>query len=224
MIHVLHQRHGQRGVALLVPATRCLAYGVLASTPAAFPVVVVAFTIAGFANGLEDASWNAAVGTLAPANELLGVLHAAYGVGGALGPLAATALVTRAGARWSAFSYVMAAASALEMVVAPLAFWRADGPAFRAANPAPPPAPAGAATRRRGTASLILRSRIVWICSVFLLIYVGTEVSLGGWTVTFMVSCCRHPPIAHPGASIERLRRSPLADARAEYALVRCRH
>lgn len=30
-------------------------------------------------------------------------------------------------------------------------------------------------------------SRVTWLCSIFLLGYVGVEVALGGWIVTFMI-------------------------------------
>jgi fucose permease len=32
-----------------------------------------------------------------------------------------------------------------------------------------------------------LKSRVTWVSSVFLLCYVGVEVALGGWIVTFMI-------------------------------------
>lgn len=32
-----------------------------------------------------------------------------------------------------------------------------------------------------------MSSRVSWICSLFLLGYVGAEVALGGWIVTFMI-------------------------------------
>ncbi|RDW68638.1 hypothetical protein BP5796_09295 [Coleophoma crateriformis] len=35
---------------------------------------------------------------------------------------------------------------------------------------------------------MALKNKITWICSIFLLIYMGIEVSLGGWTVTFMLN------------------------------------
>ena len=46
-------------------------------------------------NGIEDSAWNAWVGNMHRANELLGFLHGAYGLGATIGPLVATAMVTR---------------------------------------------------------------------------------------------------------------------------------
>lgn len=51
--------------------------------------------LAGFGNGLEDGGWNAWVGNMKSANELLGLLHGAYGIGGTISPLIATAMIVR---------------------------------------------------------------------------------------------------------------------------------
>jgi fucose permease len=39
-------------------------------------------------------------------------------------------------------------------------------------------------------------NKITWLCSLFLLIYVGTEVSVGGWVVTFMLRVRHGSPFA----------------------------
>jgi fucose permease len=41
------------------------------------------------------------------ANELMGILHGAYGLGGAIGPLISTAMVTKGGLHWYTWYYVM---------------------------------------------------------------------------------------------------------------------
>lgn len=43
----------------------------------------MAFTIAAFGNGVLEAAWNAWVGNLAQANELLGILHGVYALSAA---------------------------------------------------------------------------------------------------------------------------------------------
>jgi fucose permease len=64
--------------------------------------------LAGFGNGLADAAWNAWIGNMANPNEVLGFLHAFYGVGAVLAPLIATTMITK-GDRlpWYYFYYVM---------------------------------------------------------------------------------------------------------------------
>ncbi len=41
-----------------------------------------------------------------------------------------------------------------------------------------------------------LKERVTWVSAVFLLIYVGIEVALGGWIVTFMIRIRNGDPFA----------------------------
>ena len=118
------------------------------------------------------------MGDLCNANEVLGFLHGAYGLGGILGPLIATSMTTTYNLPWWSFGYVMVALLVLEHL-SPLIFWTADGKAFRARNQ-------GSLNENRNTLAAVGRTRVVWICAAFLLIYVGTEVSLTGWMNTFL--------------------------------------
>jgi fucose permease len=63
--------------------------------------------VAGLGNGLSDSAWNAWIGNLPRATELLGFMHACYGVGAVISPLIATAMITRAHLPWFTYYYVM---------------------------------------------------------------------------------------------------------------------
>lgn len=102
----MHHRFGQRGIALIAPVLKIIAYAVLCSHPP-FPVLPISMLIAGFANGLEDAAWNAWIGNMVNANEMLGILHGLYGLGGTIAPLIATAMITKANLQWYNFYYIM---------------------------------------------------------------------------------------------------------------------
>ena len=39
----------------------------------------------------------------------------------------------------------------------------------------------------KGATRKALKTRVAWISAFFLLLYVGIEVALGGWIVTFMI-------------------------------------
>lgn len=119
------------------------------------------------------------------ANEVLGVMHAFYGAGGVFAPLIATSMITRANFQWFDFYYVMIGAAAIEMVTSVAAFWKATGKVFVDAHPK--------TTDSAGNSSLrealfkMPAARVTWLCSAFLLCYVGVEVALGGWIVKFMI-------------------------------------
>jgi fucose permease len=162
------------------------AYSVAAVHPP-YPALVVGFILAGFGNGLVDAGWNAWVGGMANTNEVMGILHATYGLGATLSPLIATSMVAKAGLPWYSFYYVMIGMSVAELFVSSTAFWRANGAAFRAAHPHPTDGNKKRGPPIKEAMFTLPAARTTWICTAFLFVYVGVEVALGGWIVTFMI-------------------------------------
>ncbi|KAL0264861.1 hypothetical protein SLS55_000814 [Diplodia seriata] len=196
----IHNRFGQRGVAFLGPFCHLVAYIGIATHPP-YPALIVFFLIAGFANGIEDAAWNAWIGKLANPNELLGLLHGLYGVGAVLSPLIATSLMTKAGWGWWGFYYLMVGAAAIELAASMAAFWGATSHHFKKTTRAAARSSSDTNHRNENSSSTAddgnsnssgrllkeaLRSRVSWVAAIFLLGYVGVEVALGGWIVVFM--------------------------------------
>ncbi|KAK6064816.1 major facilitator superfamily transporter [Seiridium cupressi] len=176
--NLVHHHLGQRGVAVIAPLSRLIGYIPMCLHPpfAALPPIMM---FPGLGNGIEDSAWNAWIGNMENANELLGFLHGSYGLGATISPLIATAMVTK-GLAWYQFYYVMIAAAALESVLATTVFWGATGAVYRATH-------ADATGGARTTTRTVVKSPIVWLVAFFFLGYVGAEVSLGGWIVTFML-------------------------------------
>lgn len=58
-----------------------------------FPIFVIGYFISGFGNGLLEASSNAWAGNLNSNNEMLGLLHGFYGLGGIISPSITTTLL-----------------------------------------------------------------------------------------------------------------------------------
>jgi fucose permease len=102
----VHMRFGQLGVAVIAPSCKITAY-VIACVHPPYPVLPVIFMLAGFGNGLEDGGWNAWIGNMENANELLGFLHGCYGLGATISPLVATAMITKGNLPWYTFYYLM---------------------------------------------------------------------------------------------------------------------
>ncbi|KAF4776108.1 major facilitator superfamily transporter [Colletotrichum scovillei] len=177
--NLIHHKLGQRGVAVLGPISRMIGYIPLVSHPP-YPVLPVVLLFAGFGNGLEDSAWNAWVGNMQNANELLGFLHGAYGLGATIGPLVASAMVTKGKLPWYSFYYVMIGVTAVNFVAAITAFWGATGKIHRETHQS-------STGEKRTTTMTVVRQPLTWLLALFLLGYVGAEVSLGGWVVTFML-------------------------------------
>ncbi|MCJ1474729.1 hypothetical protein MMC13_003389 [Lambiella insularis] len=184
----IHMVLGQLGIAYIAPGVRLVAYIVISQHPP-FPVLVLVFILAGFGNGLEDAAWNAWIGNMQNANEVMGFLHGAYGLGGTLAPLIATAMITEWHLEWYKFYYIMIGISFTELWAAVIVFWEATGKRFRNDH-------ARTSDKEGSRTKEALSSRVVWICAVFLLIYVGIEVAVGGWVVSFMGTVRGSTPFA----------------------------
>lgn len=178
--NLIHHRFGQRGVAIIAPLSRLIGYIIIALHPP-YPLLPVVMLLPGFGNGLEDSAWNAFVGGLQDANQLLGILHGAYGAGATIAPLIATTMVTRAtpALEWYAYYYIMIGLSVLEACLTSIAFWRADAVSYKHKYASEQ------ADGARTTTRTVLREPITWMVALFLLGYVGAEVSLGGWITTF---------------------------------------
>lgn len=102
----IHLKIGQRGVAMLCSGFHLAAYIINCLHPP-YPVLVVSFILAGFGNGLAEGAWNTYVGNLTRPSELLGFMHAFYGIGGVVSPLLATSLITKAHLPWYFYYYIM---------------------------------------------------------------------------------------------------------------------
>ena len=184
----LHRLGGRRGIAVLAPASKLVAYVVIATHPP-YPAVVTILAVAGLGNGLVDAAWNAWIGTLDHTNQLLGLLHGCYGLGATISPLIATSMITKGHLGWWTFYYIMIGMVTLEICAGTWAFWKETGLKYRDDN-------SNADSDEKGKTRLALKQKVTWICAIFLLVYVGTEVSLGGWIVTFMIRVRHGQPFA----------------------------
>lgn len=182
-----------------------------------FPVLVVVYIFVGLGSGAKTAAWNSFVGGFKNSNELLGLLHGFYGMGAAITPVTASALFSQYGWHWYQVYYVLVTMAAAEFVLTLSLFYPQNGRAYRAEigesqvqqetievplRAMPLGENAGLPTLKRNPSSRVvktarsfrtsntwncLRNKVVLVCSAFLLAYVGSEVALGGWLVTFMI-------------------------------------
>ncbi|KAJ0422655.1 major facilitator superfamily domain-containing protein [Aspergillus carlsbadensis] len=181
--NILHLRFGRRGIAILSPGCHLIAYIVNCLHPP-YPVLVVSFIFAGLGNGLADSAWNAWIGNMADSNQVLGLPHGWYGLGAVLAPLVATSLITEAKVGWWYFYYIMVACAAIEVGTCVWTFWDSDAASFRTESEALNPGNDGGVRR----ALFVPRyARVTWLLAFFLLSYVGVEVAIGGWIVTFLM-------------------------------------
>lgn len=145
-----------------------------------FIFILLAGLLIGFGIGCIDAGLNAYIAGLPDNTAKLNYLHAFYGVGAWLGPVIASGLLT-AQLGWSSVYLVWIALGLLVLIGFALTF---------RGHQAVPPQTADA-PRERSVLLTALRLRVVWLGAIFLCVYVGTEVSLGNWSYSFLTEA-RH--------------------------------
>ncbi|KAJ4164049.1 hypothetical protein LMH87_005740 [Akanthomyces muscarius] len=189
----IHVKFGQRGIAIMAPLCHIVTYAVLSSHPP-YPALIVVNAISGFGNGLLDACFCAWVGAMGKGNTIQGFLHACYSLGALFSPLIATNMVVKAEVPWFNFYYIMVGLSAIELCGLSFCFWDKTGSAYQAEHRRENPEATGAGTREA------IKSPVTWLCALFIFGYMGVEVGLGGWVVTFMLNV-RHASAYASGIS-----------------------
>lgn len=175
----IHYNVGQRGIAVLGPCFRLMGYIPIVFHPP-FPFLPPLLMLTGFGNGIEDSAFNAWVGNMHQTNELLGIIHGAFGLGGTVAPLIASAMVAKLEMPWYTFYYVLIFVVLIELGFGSWAFWGATGEAYRQKL-------RQSGANQGATTAQALKERVTLLVAVFLLFYAGAEVSLGGWIPTFMI-------------------------------------
>ncbi|KXH38063.1 MFS transporter [Colletotrichum simmondsii] len=176
----IHEKLGQRGIAFIGPACH-LVYAVVGSFHPPFPVFLLGVTVGSFGVGIVDGSWCAWVAALKNANTLSGLLHGSFSIGAATCPYLAGIMLSANNGQWYQWFYVLAIASAAEVVFLPLAF-RHETAAKYHENKKKQGNPEDGVDQRA-----IFRYSATWIYAAYLLAYVGTECTVSGWVVTFML-------------------------------------
>ncbi|CAG7920974.1 unnamed protein product [Penicillium olsonii] len=187
--NLIHQNLGRRGIAIIAPSCHVTAFAIISAHPP-FPVLVVSYVLVGLGSGFHNAAWNVWIGNMANSNEVLGFFHGFYGIGATISPLVATTLITKAGWQWYSYYYLMTGGAVLALVYTSAAFWHETGSKYQRENASLAGNEGGALSQTR----IALTHKVTWICAVFLFLYGGIEVAIGGWIVVFMTN------VRHGGA------------------------
>ncbi|RAH41575.1 MFS transporter [Aspergillus brunneoviolaceus CBS 621.78] len=191
--NLIHQRLGRRGVAFIGPACHLLAFAVISTRPP-FPLLVIMYIFVGLGSGIQNAGWNVWISSMANSHEVLGCFHGFYGIGATVSPLIATSVITKAGWEWNSYYYLLTGTAALELVSATSAFWAETASRYQQDHPSSAGREGGGSSLHQTRLSLTYRA--TWICSLFLFLYGGIEVAIGGWIVVFMTSVRHGSPFA----------------------------
>ncbi|OTB06714.1 hypothetical protein M426DRAFT_72182 [Hypoxylon sp. CI-4A] len=183
----IHERLGQRGVAVLGPVFHVLMAAAAALHPP-FPLLLVALAVGSLGTAILDGSFCAWAGGMENANVVQGFLHGSYSAGAALGPFLAGTMLSVGHAPWYAWYGFLLGASILEALILLLAFRFEDAKKYQdfhshtrtQASPAD-----GPATTTHAKAA-IFQHPVTWLCALYFLATIGTENAISGWIVVFM--------------------------------------
>ncbi|KAK0480368.1 MFS general substrate transporter [Armillaria novae-zelandiae] len=186
----LNERYGLGKIMFIGSLFQVAAYAMESPQPP-FPVMVIAYALAGFGMSLQNAQGNGFVGGLKEHKTTkLNMLHAAYGLGAFVSPLVATHFSYEH--HWSYYFIISTGIAVSNSVVLAFVFrfktqegempQKCHGLGFESET--------NCISRSR-SANLyrsILNTKAVHFLAVFAFIYIGTEVTLGGWIVTFIIN------------------------------------
>jgi fucose permease len=185
----ISDRFGRR-VVLIVSAVLFGAAAFAMSLSTRLPVMLIAASVLGFGYAGTTLSVNVLASELTPHRAAtLNLVNVFYAVGAIAGPL----LSGRAIAWWGTARPALWAGAALMLLVAPTALaalpaLHVSAAAPESANPADRHDPADPAARRdravRSGGALL--TPFMWISGLLVLLYVGSEASMGGWTPTYL--------------------------------------
>ncbi|KAJ5227015.1 uncharacterized protein N7469_007021 [Penicillium citrinum] len=190
--HAIELKLGRSKSYVLAMALLAVSYVVIICQPP-FPVVVTCFYFLGFGMALSLALSNVYCANLANATTALSFVHGAYGIGGTVSPLFATAMVS-SGIRWSVFYAITLAFCLFNLVYSAWAFFNYEND-----TPSEPQRPlhqtnsrttsiADEAMTRVQLVKKAIKNRTTLLGALFIFAYQGAEVSTSGWVVSFLIS------------------------------------
>ncbi len=183
---LLVEKLGNRRFLVLGVVSFLLGVGTLSLMPQ-FMVILIMMLPLGFGVAIIDAGLNTYIASMPRNAALLNYLHAFYGIGALLGPLiASTILAIRWG--WNSVYIVWIGMSLVLLIGFQLVF-REQNISQREDTAIRP---------KSNVLVAALSVPMVWIAALFMLIYVGAEVSVGSWTYSFLTEE-RHAPILLAG-------------------------
>ena len=182
---------GRAKTLMLSEVTMLIGYVMIVCTPP-FPAVVVAYLFLGFGCALNLALNNVFCANLANSTVVLGAAHGAYGVGGTVAPIIATAMVSN-GILWSRFFLITIGLRIVCLFFAGWAFWNYEQEGINGYNNSLQETHSH--TARSGTEPSKLHllrraisNRTTLIGALFIFSYQGAEVSESGWIITYLIN------------------------------------
>lgn len=188
----LVSRFGRAKAMMLAEFLVAVGFAIIVATPP-FAVVVVAYFVVGLGYSINLALGNVFCANLADATVILGLTHGSYGVGGTVGPIIATAMVSH-GILWSRYYLITLGTRVISLSFVGWAFWKQGRETpTRLLTALELTASRQAAVdseepTKRQLFRQSLRNRVTILGALFTFAYQGAEVSISGWVISFLIT------------------------------------
>ncbi|KAF8854208.1 MFS general substrate transporter [Acephala macrosclerotiorum] len=205
-VDALRARLGRAKTLMVAQTLMSCGFLPIVCTPP-FPVVVVCFFFLGLGMAINLAMGNTFTVNLHNGTKMLGVMHGSYGVGGTIGPLIATAMVSTGGLIWSRYYLLPLSVTIFNLVFAGWSFWHfesesnstlltnAERTASRTQNTSTSP-PTTHIKDQMASMLQAFKSKPVILGALFIFAYQGAEVSISGWVISFLIATRHGNPSA----------------------------
>lgn len=209
--HMIDSKLGMQKSLTLSVAGFIIMYS-LASSGTLFPVIVVGFFCGGLGGAIGLSQFNIFLAKLLNGAHYLGIFHGTYGLGAFIAPLIGTAMVNHH-IKWHFFYFIPLALACLNVIFTPWAFnnCHEDLKKWETVELEPSSAPSSSPQdesfpietvkddaqeitneepkkpEQKHDFKAAFKDYRTWLVCFFIFFYQGSEVSLGGWTVTFLL-------------------------------------
>jgi fucose permease len=189
---ILKTRLGQAKTYAMSEVLMVLAFAVVVATPP-FPVVVLSFFFIGCGESINLALSNVYCASLASSTVILGLAQGAYGIGGTIGPIIATTLVSQ-GQVWSRYYFITLATCAFGAWFSGWSFWNHEQERNLQLHAALhreiswQETEDDSAQSKRKLLVKALKYGVTIIGALFTFGYQGAEVSISGWVISFLIT------------------------------------
>ncbi|KAG6902165.1 hypothetical protein C0995_003639 [Termitomyces sp. Mi166 len=153
-----------------------------------FPVLVVSYAINGLGVAMQDAQANGFVASFdTNAEAKMGILHAVYGAGALCSPIVSTQFAQMK--HWSFFYLTSLGLAIINTIVLVYIFrFKSQDECLREAGQViPERLTTEQSTNDKSTFRQILGHKTVHLLAFYILVYVGVEVTIGSWIVTYII-------------------------------------
>ncbi|KAI9634044.1 major facilitator superfamily domain-containing protein [Dioszegia hungarica] len=169
-----------------------------------YPIFVIAYIFAGLGMGWQDAQVNSLAARMPHATTVMFMSHAVYGLGATVSPFVATAFVQRVTSRFYLYFTISLALALGTVVVLLLTFKgrsedqivgqrseaRANEEKPKDVTMVPTESGEVADLEVRGSSQklkAILSTPRAYFLAIYIFLYMGVEVTIGGWATTFLI-------------------------------------